>query len=324
MQLLLQRMADHAIACEWQPGYLSLSVKAARSRALQRWMDHVSGAYGYPLRWIAPADIGGWIASDRYDAGVYDARSGHLHPLKYCLGLACAAQQAGVRVYESSAVLAMRHGPRALLQTALGSVSCRHAILAGNVYLAEYGADVAPQVSGRIMPVGTYMIATEPMAPERALALMPERTAASDTNHLLDYFRVSADHRVLFGGGDSFSKTLPRNLIERIRRNMLRVFPQLGDVHVAHAWGGFVDVTMNLAPDFGRLAPNVYYVQGFSGHGVAMAGMAGKLVAEAVAAQAERFDLFARIRHRRFPGGTLLRTPALALGMWYYRLRDAL
>jgi gamma-glutamylputrescine oxidase len=174
------------------------------------------------------------------------------------------------------------------------------------------------------MPVGTYMIATEPLDTARADALMPRRPAASDTNFVLDYFRLSADHRLLFGGADSYSGSMPRNLIERMRKAMLRVFPQLDGVEVTHAWGGFVDVTLNRAPDFGRLGSNIYYLQGFSGHGVAMAGMAGLLAAQAIAGDAERFDLLARIRHRRFPGGTMLRTPGLVLGMLYYQLRDRL
>ncbi len=137
-------------------------------------------------------------------------------------------------------------------------------------------------------------------------------------------FRLSADHRLLFGGADSYSGAAPRDLIARIRSSMLVVFPQLADLAIPHAWGGFVDITMNQAPNFGRLGSNVYYLQGFSGHGLALAGMAGKLAAEAIAGQAERFDLFARIRHHQFPGGTLMRTPALVLGTLYYRLRDAL
>jgi gamma-glutamylputrescine oxidase len=255
---------------------------------------------------------------------VFDAASGHLHPLKLCLGLGRAAQAAGVQVFENSPVLYVERGRRPAVKTAQGECHCDFVVLAGNVYLAEYGRQVAPEVAGRIMPVGTYMIATEPMDSARADALVPQRCAASDTDFILDYFRLSADHRMLFGGGDSYTGTTPRNLIGRIRHSMLEVFPQLDDLSVEHAWGGFVDITMNMAPHFGRLGDNIYFVQGFSGHGVALAGMAGRLVAEAIAGQAERFDLLARVRHLPFPGGALMRTPALVLGMWYYRLRDAL
>jgi len=153
---------------------------------------------------------------------------------------------------------------------------------------------------------------------------MAGRPAASDTNFVLDYFRLSADHRLLFGSGDSYSATTPSNMVARIRKGMLAVFPQLADLRISYAWGGFVDITMNKAPDFGRLGGNIYYLQGFSGHGVAMAGMAGQLAADAIAGQAEQFDLFARIEHHHFPGGALMRRPALVLGMMYYRLRDML
>jgi gamma-glutamylputrescine oxidase len=264
------------------------------------------------------------VASKRFDSGAFDPESGHLHPLKYCLGLAAAARGAGVRIHENSAAQLIERGGRPVVKTAQGEVRCDFVVLAGNVYLAEYGDDVAPEVSARIMPVGTYMIATEPMGQARADALIHGRPAVSDTNFVLDYFRVSADHRLLFGSGDSYSGKAPRNLVEKIRRSMLGVFPQLADLKIDHAWGGFVDITMNKAPDFGRLGNNIYYLQGFSGHGVALTGMAGKLAAEAIAGQAERFDLFARIRHHVFPGGALLRTPALVLGMMYYRLRDLL
>ena len=324
LQLLHQRIAGYGIPCDFQPGYLSLAVKARKSNELRRWMDHVTAVYGYPLQWIGPGEIGAWLASDRFHSAVFDGRSGHLHPLKYCLGLARAARAAGVRIHENSAVFVVERGDKPLVKTGQGQCRCNFVVLAGNVYLGEYGDDIAPEVAARIMPVGTYMIATEPMAKERADALMRGRPAASDTNFVLDYFRLSADHRLLFGGADSYSGAAPRNLIARIRSSMLGVFPQLADLGIPHAWGGFVDVTISQAPDFGRLGRNVYYLQGFSGHGLVLAGIAGKLVAEAIAGQAERFDLFARIKHRRFPGGALMRTPALVLGMLYYRLRDVL
>jgi gamma-glutamylputrescine oxidase len=324
LQLLRERILRYAIECDFRPGYLSLAVKPRKSEALRRWMDHIMKAYGYPLRWIAPGEIRHWVASDRFDSAVYDESSGHLHPLKYCLGLARAARAAGVRIHENSPAFLVERGANPRVRTAQGECECKFVVLAGNVYLGEYGDDIAPELAARIMPVGTYMIATEPMGQQRADALMRGRPAASDTNFVLDYFRLSADHRLLFGGGDSYSATTPRDLVGRIRTSMLSVFPQLADLDIPHAWGGFVDITMNKAPNFGRLGHNIYYLQGFSGHGLALAGMAGKLVALAIAGQAERFDLFSRIRHHAFPGGALMRTPALVLGMLYYRMRDAL
>jgi gamma-glutamylputrescine oxidase len=322
--LLHERMQRYRIDCDYRPGYLSLAVKPRKAQALRRWMDHTRATYGYAQQWIGPGEIRDWVASDRFHAAVYDGRSGHLHPLKYCLGLAAAATAAGVRIHENSPAFIVQRGERPLVKTAQGQCRCSFVVLAGNVYLGEYGDDIAPEVAARIMPVGTYMIATEPMGQGRADALMRNRPAASDTNFVLDYFRLSADHRLLFGGADSYSGAAPRDLIARIRAGMLGVFPQLADLAIPYAWGGFVDITMNKAPNFGRLGANVYYLHGFSGHGLALAGIAGKLAAEAIAGQSERFDLFAGIRHHPFPGGALMRKPALLLGMLYYRLRDRL
>jgi gamma-glutamylputrescine oxidase len=323
VDLVRERIARYGIDCEYQGGALNLAVKPSKMRALDEWARHVVEAYNYPLRWIKPDEMPGWIASRRYFAGIVDHRSGHLHPLKYCLGLAKAAGKAGVALYEDSPVFRLERGAQPIAKTAQGQVSARFMVLAGNVYLAEYG-DLAPKLSARIMPVGTYIVATEPMGQARAEALLPQRTAVSDTNFALDYFRLGADTRLLFGGGDSYSGATPGNLVERIRKRMLAVFPQLSDLDIEYSWGGFVDISMNRAPDLGRLDPNIYFLQGFSGHGLAFAGMAGLLAAQAIAGQAEKFDVFARIKHRKFPGGALMRTPALVLGMLYFQLRDFL
>jgi gamma-glutamylputrescine oxidase len=276
------------------------------------------------MRWIGAADVHNWIASEQFYAGAIDMQSGHLHPLKYCLGLAAAAREAGVQVFENSAVIRVERDRRPVLKTATGEVACRFAVLAGNVYLDQFGGAVAPELMRRIIPVGTYIIATEPMQKARADALIRHRAAVSDTNFVLDYFRLTADHRLLFGGADAFSGATPSNLVEHVRQRMLAVFPQLADLSVPYAWGGFVDVTINHAPDFGRLGSNIYYLQGFSGHGLALAGIAGKLAADALAGQAERFDLLSRIRHVPFPRGVWIRKPAVALAVLYYRLRDLL
>jgi gamma-glutamylputrescine oxidase len=324
LRLLEERIARYAIACDYEPGYMTLALNGRKRRALREWVEHMQDVYNYPLEWIDHAGLAGHVRSERFVAGAYDRRSGHLHPLKYCLGLGAAACDAGVKLFENSAALRLERGSRALVKTAEGAVACRQVVLAGNVYLGEYGDRLAPEIASRIMPVGTYMIATEPLGQRRADALMPSRAAASDNNLILDYFRLSRDHRLLFGAGETYSVRTPRNLVQQMRSRMLEVFPQLASARVDYAWGGFVDITMNRAPDLGRIDGNVYYVQGFSGHGLVFAGMAGSLIAEAIAGDSARFDVFARVRHHRFPGGAMLRTPALALGMWYYRLRDLL
>jgi gamma-glutamylputrescine oxidase len=258
---------------------------------------------------------------------VFDARSGHLHPLKYTLGLARAAAAAGVCIFEGTSVQALRQGSTAELQTAAGTVRAKQVLLAGNVYL--HG--IAPQLQTRIMPVGTYIACSEALDKDLADRLIPSRAAVCDTNFVLDYFRPTPDHRMLYGGRVSYSTVTPARLADSMRERMVRTFPQLRNTRVEYAWGGFVDISMNRAPDFGRLPAaqpgqpqNVYYLQGFSGHGLALTGLAGRLVAEAMSGDASRFDIFARLRHRAFPGGALLRTPALVLGMAWYRLRDIL
>jgi gamma-glutamylputrescine oxidase len=324
MKLLHARIERHAIACDYVAGHLMLAVNARKARTLNAWGERVARAYGYALQAIGPNEIGGWIASTRFHSALFDAQSGHLHPLKFCLGLADAARAAGIRIYENSPVVAIERGDKPVVRTAAGEVTCGYAVLAGNVYVNDFGHGVAPELTPRIMPVGTYIVTTEPMDAARADALISDRAAAHDTNLILDYFRVTADHRLLFGGGESYTTRTPRNLTASMRQRMLAVFPQLADLAVPHAWGGFVDITMNQAPDFGRVGCNVYYVQGFSGHGLAMTLMAGKLVAEAIIGHSGRFDLMSHIKHRRFPGGRRLRVPALVLGMVYYRLRDLL
>ena len=236
------------------------------------------------------------------------------------LGLARAAAAAGVRLYENTEVKALAQDGGVTLTAAGGEVRAGKVLLAGNVYLQ----DVAPQLESRIMPVGTYIVCSEPLDEKLADSLIPTRSAVCDTDFVLDYYRTTNDHRMLFGGRVSYSTKTPANLQESMRRRMVDTFPQLNGSRIEYAWGGFVDITMNRAPDFGRIGSNVYYLQGFSGHGLALTGLAGRVVAEAMTADSSRFDLFARLKHRAFPGGSLLRTPALVLGMAWYRLKDLL
>ena len=229
-----------------------------------------------------------------------------------------------MQIFERSPVQSLRRGATLQALTPQGAVNARFGVLAGNCMLPEHGPAVAPEIAPRIMPVGTYIIGTAPIDPALAAQLIPGDVAVCDNNFVLDYFRFSADHRLLFGGRVSYTTMTPPHLQTLMRERMVRIFPALRDVPVDFCWGGFVDISMNRAPDFGRLGDNLYYLQGFSGHGVALTGRAGQLVAEAVAGQAGRFDVFARLQHRRFPGGPLLRTPSLALGMLWHRLKDLL
>ncbi len=322
LDLIRQRLARFQIDADWCDGYLGVATSAGKARDLLAGADHLEQAYAYPMQRIVQADLPRWINSPRYCAAVHDPRSGHLHPLKYTLGLARAAAGLGVVLHEGTAVTGLTPGARPVLHTAQGRISASQVLLAGNVYLQG----IAPPLEARIMPVGTYIVASAPLGEELARQLIPCGAAVCDNNFVLDYFRRSADHRLLYGGRVSYSTATPMNLAASMQQRMATTFPALAGQPVTHAWGGFVDISMNRAPDFGRLpgCPQVYYLQGFSGHGLALSGLAGRVVAEAMAGDAGRFDSFSRIRHRPFPGGRLLRMPALVLGMAWYRLKDAL
>jgi gamma-glutamylputrescine oxidase len=324
VSLLKERVAKHQIACDLVSGYLNVADSARKARALEADAHKLTRDYSFPTQWLEGADLRAHIQSERYVAATWEGISGHLHPLKYALGLASAARNAGVALFESSAVTGLDRGASVVAHTAQGRVHADFAVLAGNCTLPEFGPRVAPELHGRVMPVGTYMVGTHVLEPALVASLLPRNDAVCDNNFAVDYFRASADGRLLFGGGVSYSTATPRNLSAHMRQRMLRVFPQLVDVPLEFVWGGFVDISMNRAPDFGRLDRNVYYLQGFSGHGLALTGLAGRLVAEAIAGQAERLDVFARMQHRDFPGGALLRTPSLVLGMAYHRLKDLL
>lgn len=319
VSLLRERIAKYSIDCDFVPGYLTVATRSKRVPELRAWMEMVEQRFDYShLSWVDDAHER--IDSEHYLSGVYDSYSGHVHPLKYCLGLAAAARRAGVVVHAHSPVTHVVEGTRPLVETAQGSVQCSFVVIAGNASIGR----VLPKVHDRIAPVGSFIIATERMDAARASSLVRDRAAVCDNNFFLDYFRVSSDDRLLFGGRATTTFMDPQAVAPTLRERMLAVYPQLGDVKVEYAWGGYVDVTRNRAPDFGRIAPNIYYLQGFSGHGVALTGIAGRIAAEAIAGQAGSFDLFARIKHRRFPGGGALRRPVLELGFMYHRMKEML
>jgi gamma-glutamylputrescine oxidase len=324
VELVEQRVQQYGIDCDWTRGYTYVAETQAKAKALREEADDHEKR-GVPCEWAEGNEaVQSLVRSPRYVAAFHEKRSGHLHPLKYALGLAKAAQAAGVRIYEGSAVTDLRRGEKLRAITAQGVVTARFGLLAGNCMLPEFGPRVAPEIAPRIMPVGTYIIGTAPIEQGLSERLIAHNAAVCDNNFVLDYYRFSAERRMLFGGRVSYTTHTPANLKEVMARRMGEVFPELAGTPVDYVWGGFVDISMNRAPDFGRLGHNLYYLQGFSGHGVALTGLAGQLVADAMVGQAERFDVFTRLKHREFPGGALLRTPSLALGMLWYRIKDAL
>lgn len=320
VRLLRERIVQYGIDCDWRDGHAHVAIRPRHVAELTHWQRELAEHYDYPLAWLDREQLRTGLASDRYLGALYDARSGHLHPLNYTLGVARAAVAAGVRICERSPVLRMERGTQPVLHTAHGSVRCDFAVLAGNALVKG----IAPALDRKIMPVGTYIGATAPLGAERARALIGNDMAVADMNWALDYFRLSADHRLLFGGRASYSNFQPPNLRAVMRARMRRVFPQLREFDFEYLWGGVIDISRNRAPHWGRLCDNVYFAQGFSGHGVAATGLAGRVIGEAIRGQAERLDAFARIRHRDFPGGRTLRTPLLVAAMAWFKLRDAL
>jgi gamma-glutamylputrescine oxidase len=323
LALMRQLIARFRIDCDWVDGYLLTAVKPRHQRELQAELAELHERYGYAsVRYVPREELRGMLATERYLGALYDTNSGHLHPLTYTLGLAAAAESLGVRIFEATRAQRFTDSgaSQVRVQVPRGEVRARSLVLCGNVYLGA----TAPALAAKIMAVATYIVATESLGKERARQLIGNNAAVSDMNWVLDYYRRSADHRLLFGGRVNYSGLRSFDAPGATRARMLRVFPQLGDVRIEYAWGGDVDITLNRAPHFGRLAPNVYFLQGFSGHGIALTGIAGKLVAETISGTAGRFDVFARIPHANFPGGAALRRPALVLAMLWYRLKDLL
>ena len=320
MRLIRTRRERYSIDCDWRDGHATVAIKPRQIVELQNWQRELENDYGYSMSWWNREQLREQLDSPRYLGGLYDTNAGHLHPLKYAMGLGRAALAAGVRIFETSQVLRMTHGARPTLHTAHGTVSCDFAVLAGNALVKG----VSPALDRKIMPVGTYIAATAPLGAERAQALIRNDMAVADTNWALDYFRLSSDHRLLFGGRASYSNFQPPNLGWVMTRRMRTVFPQLADIGFDYVWGGTIDISLNRAPHWGRIGPNVYFAQGFSGHGVAATQLAGRVIAEAIRGQNERLDVFARIAHHDFPGGRAFRTPMLVAAMAWYKLRDAL
>ena len=322
---LRERIARHAIRCDFKPGNLLCAYKPGEAAELAAYVDHLREVYGYEEeRAVSKEEMAEMLGTGIYHGGRLDMGAGHLHPLNYALGLARAAELAGARLHEASRVTAVEHaqgaGQKTVIRTARGRVTADLLVIACNGYLEK----LEPRIAGRIMPINNYVLATEPLGEEDAQALIRDDVCVTDTKFVVDYYRLSADKRLLFGGGETYSRRFPADIKGFVRKYMLRVYPQLAETRIDYAWGGTLAITMNRLPAFGRLGANGFYAQGFSGQGVALTSLAGKLIAEAAAGTAERFDVMARIPQRDFPGGTLLRWPGLVAGMLYYSLRDNL
>lgn len=318
-ELVKSLIRDHAMPVTFHPGVAHACWTEGEVRETHAYAEKLQRDYGYDQ--LEPLDGEGiqhLIGSKVYKGGEIDRGAGHLHPLNYALGLAAAAARAGVRIHEGSEVHQAEPGARPVIRTASGHVTCDQVVLAGNGYLGQLSA----QVAAKVMPINNFILATEPLG-DRAKDILFEPVAVADTKFVVNYWRLSEDNRLLFGGGESYGYRFP-DIIRTVSKPMLQVYPQLRGVKIDYAWGGTLAITMNRMPCFTRPAQNVLSASGYSGHGVAMATLAGKLLSEAVAAQTERFDLMASLPQHRFPGGVALRAPLLALAMTWYAMRDRL
>ncbi len=324
VNLLNSRINEYHIDCDWRRGYATLAIKPSHVQHLQSQIQYAKSVLDYhDYSWWEQDQTQATIASKRYIGALYDPFSGQIHPLNYCLGLAKAAIKHGAQFFTQSPVDNItQSGNDWLVKVAQHSVKARHVVMATNAYTGAINQQYFNALSDYIMPVGTYVIATEPLnnAPE----IMPMNLAVCDCNFVLDYYRLSQDQRLLFGGKCTYNAKTPKHLAKSMQHDMLRVFPQLAQTKIDYAWGGMVDITMNRAPHFGEHLKNLYFMQGFSGHGVALTGLAGLVIAEAILGDKNRLQLFQKIKHKKFPGGSVLRTPLLVGAMSYFRLRDHL
>lgn len=314
-------IARHAIDCDLKPGVMQVAHKPALTAALHAGADHLARRYGYDrMTLLSAAEVRERLGSDRYFGGILDEGAGHLHPLNYALGLARAAAAAGALLHEGTRATAVTGGSRPRVETTSGTVRCRFVVIACNGYLER----LSPRLAGRIMPINNYIAATAPLGEDAARALIRDDVAVADTRFVISYFRLSADRRLLFGGGETYRRGFPPDVKAFVRPHMLQVFPQLASTRIDYGWGGTLAITLNRLPSFGRLDGSLFYAQGYSGHGVALATLAGQLIAEAAAGTMERFDVLAGVPQPRFPGGALLRWPAMVAGMLWYSVRDRL
>ncbi len=312
------RIAKHAIACDLKPGMLRADHKTGEVAEHHAYVEKLNRDYGYAdIRPLSKAEAAAEVGSRVYHGGSLDMGAGHLHPLNYALGLGAAARDAGVRIFERSRATRAVSGR---VTTAEGAVTARYVLLACNGYLG----DLVPKVAARVMPINNFIVATEPLSEALLSEIIPRDVCVADTRFVVNYFRLSADKRMLFGGGENYSYRFPRDIAAMVRPRMEQVYPQLRGVRVDHAWGGTLGITVNRMPAFQRLDGDVYSAAGYSGHGVAMATLGGKLMAEAIRGTAERFDVFAGLAQPGFPGGAALRWPILAAAMTWYSLRDRL
>ncbi|MEN9435134.1 MAG: hypothetical protein RLZZ422_2723 [Pseudomonadota bacterium] len=313
---------DYKIQCDLKPN----NVVAAFNERQLKELEHVKTnweQHGHTeLEMLDKAQLQDHVNTDCYVGALLDKRGGHIHPLNLCLGEAEAIESLGGQIFENSRVTEVLWKNRAqpLVKTTQGEVLANYVVVCGNAYLG----DAVPELTNKIMPVSTQVLTTEVLGEAKCKALMPAGTCVEDANFFLDYYRMTADHRLLYGGGTVYGGAEPADIVKKIRPHLEKVFPTLKDVKIEFAWSGNFALTLTRIPHFGRLNNTVYFAQGYSGHGVTCTHLAGKLIADALHGDATRFDSFATLPYYPFPGGRLFRVPLTVMGSWWYILRDRL
>ena len=319
-RILRERIATYKIQCDLKDGGVFAAITPKQMGHLEA-QKKLWERYGHTqLELLDGQGIRGVVASESYIGGMLDMSGGHIHPLNLALGEAAAVESLGGVIYEQSPAVRIERGANPVVHTPEGRIRAKFVVVAGNAYLGN----LIPELAAKSMPCGTQVVATEPLGDALAKSLLPQDYCVEDCNYLLDYYRLTGDKRLIFGGGVVYGARDPANIEALIRPNMLKAFPQLKDVKIDYAWTGNFLLTLSRLPQVGRLGDNIYYSQGCSGHGVTYTHLAGKVLAEALRGQAERFDAFAGLPHYPFPGGQLMRVPFTALGAGYYSLRDKL
>lgn len=319
-QIIRDRVAKYGIDCDLVNGgffaaFTSKQIKEMEANK-RNWEKH--GHSG--LEMVSKTEVGKYVKSDRYEGGMIDRLGGHIHPLNYVLGEASALEKLGGRIFENSRVIAVEQGVNPTVRTAHGKVSAKYVLVCGNAYLGK----LLPQIGDRMMPVSSQVMATEQLDAGLIESLLPANYCVEDANYILDYYRRTSDNRLLYGGGIGYGGSDPADLTGVIRPNMLKTFPQLKDVKIDFAWSGNFALTLTRIPHMGRLSENIYFSHGDSGHGVTTTQLLGRILAEVVAGQAGRFDVWSSLPNFAFPGGKTFRVPLTMLGAWWYGLRDRL
>lgn len=320
-RLVRDLIAGHGIDCDLKDGVIHTDHKASYTDETRADVERLNADYGYEkISFLDRDAVRALVGTSAYYSGSLDLGAGHLHPLNFALGLARAASLAGAQIFERTEALAIERGAKAIVKTPQGEVCADHLLFACNGYLGRLDARTA----NRVMPINNYIIATEPLSETQAKSVIAKDYAVADSKYVINYFRFSSDRRLLFGGRESYRYRFPADIKSYVRQAMVKLFPQLSNTEIGYGWGGTLGITLNRMPHFERLAPNISTVGGFSGHGVAMATMAGSLAVDAIVCQPAHFDLMAKTPTPAFPGGANLRLPLLSLGMLYYSLRDRL